>query len=128
MAVVHAGRDVDGLAADRHLDATGGAVEPLVGVVVADFEDLLADQLGDRGVGVGAHLAGHDDEARGQQGLDGDTEVLLVGVVLHEVVENGVADLVSDLVGVTLGHRLRREKASSHSDLTPVLLVCSQER
>ena len=54
VAVVDARGDVAGLAADRHLHAAGLAVEALVGGVVADLEDLLAHQLGDRGVGVGA--------------------------------------------------------------------------
>ena len=87
VAVVDALRDVDGLSADGDLDATAGAVEALERRVVADVEDRLADQLGDRRVGVGPHLTGDDDETGGQQRLDGRPEVLLVGVVLHEVVE-----------------------------------------
>ncbi|EON23632.1 hypothetical protein CF8_2290 [Nocardioides sp. CF8] len=122
VALVDAGGDVGRLGADGDLDATGGAVEALVGGVVADLEDLLADQVGDRGVGVGAHLARHDDEAGGQEGLDRDAQVFLVGVVLHQVVQDGVADLVSDLVRVTLGHRLRGEEASSHSG-APVRVI-----
>jgi hypothetical protein len=39
------------------------------------------------------------------------TATRLPGVVLDQVVEDGVADLVSNLVGVTLGHGFRREKA-----------------
>ena len=112
VAVVDSLGDVGGLAADGHLDAARLTVEALVGRVVADLEDLRADQLGNRRVGVGAHLTGHHDEPGRQQRLHGDAELLLLGVVLEEVVEHGVADRVGDLVGVTLGHRLRGEQTS----------------
>ena len=115
VTLVDALRDVGRLRADGDLHAAGQAVEALVGVVVADVEDGLADEVRHRGVGVGAHLAGHDDQAGRQQRLDGDPEVGLLRVVLHQVVQDGVADAVSDLVRVTFGHRLRGEKASSHS-------------
>ena len=61
-----------------------------------------------------ADLTGDDDEAGGQQRLDGDAQVGLVGVVRHQVVEDRVADRVGDLVGVTLGHGLGGEQASGH--------------
>ncbi len=109
---VDALRDVRRLRTDRDLDAAGVAVEALVGGVVADLEDLLAHELGDRGVGLGGHLAGNDDQPGGQQRLDGHTALR---VVLEQVVEHGVADLVGDLVRVTLGHGLRREQTSGHS-------------
>ena len=118
VAVVDAGRDVHALGADRDLDAARGAVEALVGGVVADVEDRRAHQLGDRRVGVGPDLAGHHDQTGREQRLDRRPQVRRVGVVLHQVVEDGVADPVSDLVRVTLGHRLRGEEASRHVQLT----------
>ena len=76
VALVDALRDVRGLRADGDLHAAGAAVEALVGVVVADLEDLLADQLRDRRVGVSVRdLTGDDDEAGGEQRLDGDPAV-----------------------------------------------------
>ena len=62
--------DVAGLAADRDLHATGGAVEALVGVVVADLQDLVADQLRDGRVRRRRDLTGHDDQTRREQRLD----------------------------------------------------------
>ena len=114
VAGVDTGGDVGGLGADGDLDAAGVTVEALVGGVVADLEDRLADDVGDGGVGGRAHLAGDHDEAGGQQRLDGHAQVGLVGVRGHQVVEDRVADPVGDLVGVPLGHGLGGEQASSH--------------
>ena len=111
VAGVDALGDVAGLAADGDHDAAGGAVEALRGRVVADLEDPLAHDLLDVDVAGGGDLAGHDDEAGGQQGLDRDPAVR---VLAQHLVEDRVADLVGDLVGVTLGHRLRGEQTSWH--------------
>jgi hypothetical protein len=75
------------------------------------MEDPVPHQLRDLGVGLGGHLAGDDDEAGGHERLHGHPAAR---VVCEERVEDGVADLVSDLVRVPLGHRLRGEKSSSH--------------
>ena len=106
--------DVARLGADGDLDAARVAVEALLRGVVADVEDRLADDVGHRGVRRRAHLAGDDDQTGGEQGLDRDAQVGAVAVLAHEVVEDRVADPVGDLVRVTLGHRLRGEKASCH--------------
>ena len=116
VAGVDALGDVAGLAADRDHDAAGLAVEALLGRVVADLEDPLADDLLDVDVAGGGDLTGHDDEAGREQRLDGDAAVL---VLPQHLVEDGVADLVGDLVRVTLGHGLRGEQTSRHSS-TPI--------
>ncbi len=50
-------------------------------------------------------------QAGRQQGLDGD-----VGprVTSEESVENGVADLVGELVGMSFGNGFRREESTGH--------------
>lgn len=104
--------DVGGLRADGHRHAAGGAVEALLRGVVTDLEDLLAHELRDRRVRLGRDLTGDVHEARGDERLHGDPG----GRVLpQKCIENGVADLVSDLVGVTLGHGLRGEQATGHN-------------
>ena len=115
VAVVDALGDVERLAAEGDLHSAGGPVEALERGVVADVEDRRAHELGDRRVGVGPDLARDHDQTGGEQGLDRGPQVLAVGVVLHQVVEHGVADPVGDLVGVALGHRLRREETSVHA-------------
>ena len=72
----------------------------------------------------GAVGGGDDDGAGGHEGLASAADVLHVGrhavggdVALllelyffgEDCVEDGVADLVSDLIGMTFGHRLRRK-------------------
>ena len=106
--VVDALGDVRGLPADRDLHATGLAVEALLGVVVADLEHHAADDVHHLGVALGGDLAGDVHLAGGEQGLDGDAGP---GVLAQEVVEDGVADLVGHLVGVSLGDGLRGEQA-----------------
>ena len=108
---VHALGDVAGLAADRDHHAAGVAVEALLGGVVADREDPVADLLLDVDVAGRGDLARHDHEAGGQQRLDRDPAVR---VLLEHGVEHRVTDLVGDLVRVPLGHGLRGEQASSH--------------
>lgn len=109
---VDALRDVRGLRADRHRHTAGGAVEALLRGVVADLQDLVADELRDGRVGLGGDLIGHVHQAGRDQRLDGDPG----GRVLRQKrVENGVADLVSDLVGVTFGHGLRGEQTTGHN-------------
>ncbi len=103
--------DVGGLGADGDGDAAGGAVETLHRRVVPDLQDLLAHECGDRRVRGGGHLAGDMDLPGGDQRLDGDPGG---GVLAQEGVENGVTDLVCDLVGVALGHGLRGEQAAGH--------------
>jgi hypothetical protein len=109
--LVDALRDVRGLLAEGDLDTAGVAVEPLDRGVVADLEDLLANELGDRRVGLGGHLTRDDHETGGQERLAGDPAV---GVAREERVQHGVADRVGDLVRVTLGHGLGGEQTSSH--------------
>jgi hypothetical protein len=109
---VDALRDVGRLRADGHRNATGRAVEALLRGVVADLEDLVAHQLRDRRVRLGGDLSGHVHQAGGDQRLHGDPGMR---VLAKKRVENGVTDLVSDLVGVTLGHRLRGEQATGHN-------------
>lgn len=103
--------NVRGLRADGHRDAAGSAVEALLGRVVPDVQDLVADEVGDVGVRLRRHLAGHMHQAGGDQRLHGDPGRR---VFLEESVEDGVADLVSDLVGVSLGDGFRGEKAAGH--------------
>ena len=105
--VEDAAGDVVGLLADGDGDAAAGAVESVGRGVVADAQDGLADDLRDFDVGVGGDLAGHVDQAGGGQGLHGNPGL---GVLGQQGVQDGVADLVTDLVGVAFGHRLGREE------------------
>ena len=108
---VHALGDVGALLPDRHLDPAGLAVEALGGRVVADVQHGVADDARDLDVGLGRHLAGDVHEPGGDHGLDGHPAAR---VLLEHGVQDRVGDLVTDLVGVTLGDGLGREQACGH--------------
>ena len=108
---VDALRDVGRLCADGDGDTAGAAVEALLRPVVAHVEDGLAHELGDLDVARRRHLAGHVHEPGRDQGLDRDPGVL---VLRQQGVEDRVADLVTDLVGVALGDGLGREQTCGH--------------
>src|SRR5680860_267501 len=98
--------DVGRLLVERDQDRDVVAVVAVVAVVVADLADRLADQLGHVEVDVGRDLAGDDGHPGVDHGLAGDATLRVAG---HDRVEDGVGNLVADLVWVTLGDRLGRE-------------------
>ena len=109
-AGVHAHRDVGRLAVDRGDDAAGVAVEPVLGVGVADFPDGLADQLLHVDVGVGRDLAGDEAEA----GRDERLARHAAGRILREDrIQDAVRNLIGDLVRMSFRHRLGREQVAA---------------
>ena len=122
--LVNALGDIGRLLVDEAHNAAGVAVKTELGTVVANAADDAAGDFLYVDVGLGANLAGDDDGAGGHEGLAGAADVLHVGrhavggdVALllelyffgEDCVEDGVTDLVSDLIGMTFGHRLRRK-------------------
>ena len=116
--------DIGGLLVDEAHDTACIAVKAKLGAVVADAADDAAGNFLHVNVCLGADLAGDDDGAGGHESLAGATDVFHVGghavgrnIALllqlyffsEDCVEDGVADLVSDLIGMTFGHRLRRK-------------------
>ena len=93
---VDALRDVRRLAVDRDDDAARLVVEPVLRPRVPDLGDPLAHDRADVDVDVGGDLAGDDDEAGRDERLAGDAAVRVVG---EDRVEDGVRDLIRDLVG-----------------------------
>ena len=122
--LVNALGDIGRLLVDEAHNAAGVAVKTELGAVVANAADDAAGDFLYVDVGLGANLAGDDDRAGGHEGLAGAADVLHVGghtvgrnIALllqlyffgEDCVEDGVTDLVSDLIGMTFGHRLRRK-------------------
>ena len=83
----------------------------MIGTRIADPANRVAGDLGDVDVLGGRDLAGHDDQARRDERFAGDTALWVAG---HHGVENPIRDLVGDLVGVPLGHRLRGKEVLGH--------------
>ena len=103
-AGVNALGDVAGLLVDGGDDGAGVGVEAVEGIVVADGGNDAADKALEIDVGLGGDLAGYDHQAGGGEGFSGDAAV---GVLLQADVQNGVGDLVGNLIRVAFGDGLR---------------------
>ena len=116
--------DVGALLVYRVDDTAGVAVKAELGARVADLANGLAHNLVDVDVGLRADLARDHDQTRARHGLAGNAGVLGIGghavggnvTRLGELdflgenrVEDGIGDLVADLVGMSLGHGFRSE-------------------
>ena len=118
-SAINALRDVRRLRVDAAHDAAGLVVEAELGARVADLLDLVAHQRRDVDVGLGGHLSGDEDEARGTHRLAGNAAV---GILGKRRVEDGVGDLIRYLVGMTLGYGLGCEKMRSARTSTTLSL------
>src|SRR5215469_2349919 len=120
LAVLHglpnAERDIWRLRTDRDLHAARRSVEALRRRVVANLEDLLADDARNVDIRVGRHLTGHVYLAGRDERLDSNPASM---VALEHGVQDRIADLVRHLVGMSLGDRLGGEETTSH--YTPFL-------
>ena len=102
-ALVHAQGDVAALLVDIGDDSAGVAIKAVLGPVVADVQHYLAGDLGDVHIAVGGDLAHNVDQARGGTGFAGHAAI---GVLLQDRVQDGIGDLVADLIGMPLGDGL----------------------
>src|SRR5208282_3452266 len=101
---IHTHGDIAGLFVDTGDYGAGIGVEAVDGVVVTDGLHDSAHQVLKVDVGFGGDLAGDDDQAGAGQGFAGDA----AGWVFTQAgVENGIGNLVGDLVRMSLGYRLR---------------------
>ena len=104
---VHSHRDVRGLPAHVDLDVNGVGVEIVVPSGVSDAPDRAADhglEFLPRGPAPRRRLSRDHRAAGGDERFAGDPGQ---GIPSQERVENGVGNLVRDLVRMAFGHRLR---------------------
>src|SRR5450755_747610 len=106
-AGVYAHGDIAGLLVDAGDHGAGVRVEAVECVVVADGLDGAADYLLEIDVGFGGDFAGDYDQAGGGQGFAGNATE---GVVGQAGVEDGVRNLVGDLIGMAFGHGFRSKQ------------------
>ena len=102
-----AGVDVGRLLAGVADDAARVAVDAVLDVGVADFQQGLAGDGVKVQVGAGGDFAGDHDEVLAGDGLAGDAAH---GVNAEGGVQHGVGNLVANLVGVPFGDRLGGEQ------------------
>jgi hypothetical protein len=107
LAFVHTLRDVGRLLVVSDEYGATLVVDAVVGVVVADLLDGVADNLLEVDHRIGGDLTGQDHEARVAQRLGADARVL---VLREQRVEHGVGNLVGNFVRVAFGNGLGREQ------------------
>ena len=99
LLVVETLSNVGGLLLNGNEQVQGLVVKALLGVIVADVLDGLAHDLLVVELGIGGDLAKDHDHA----GLGGSlASDLGEGILSQAGVEDGIGDLISDLIGVTL--------------------------
>ena len=118
--LVHAQCNVAGLLVDVEDHAAGIAVETVLGAVIADVAHHLAGDLGDVHVAGGGDLTHNVDKTGGDGRLAGHAAM---GVFFKDGVQHSVADLIADLIGMSLGNGLGSKQMLCHSS-SPFLL-CS---
>lgn len=104
LVVVQALSDIGGLLLDGDKDVAGLVVEALGGVIVTDVLDGTTDDLLVVELGLGGDLAENHDHTSLGCGLASN---LGERVLSQAGIEDGIGDLISDLVWVTLTDRLR---------------------
>ena len=80
------------------------------GAVVADFLDGFADDLRQIGIALGADFTGDDGHAGRHEGFASHTGV---GILFNQCIEDGIGNLVGNLIGMTFGHGLGRKEISA---------------
>ncbi len=104
IGALHAAVDVGALFMKGRQHATGFGLEFQFAAVVAYIFDHLTGHLLKINVCVALHLPGYGHMAGGHKSLAGN---LGVGIVGEKFVEDGVADLVGNFIGVSFRHRFR---------------------
>ena len=110
-ARVHTHGDIRALLVDVGDHGAGVGVKAVFGAGVADAGHHLPHQLLKVHIAAGGDLAHDVDQAGGHAGLAGHPGV---GVLGQDLVQDGVRDLVADLVGMPLGDGFGCKKMSCH--------------
>ena len=103
LVAVHTLGDVAALLMHAVEDAAGVGIKLVLALGVTDFLDHFASRALQVDVNIGSHLTGDNHLTGGDEGLACHMGIRVKG---KELVQNGVTDLVSDFVGVTLRHAL----------------------
>ena len=100
LGLIDAAGDVGGLAVNRGENAAALVVEADFRMNVADLFNRVARHLGGVNVRLGRHLTGEHNLPRGDQRFASHAGVFVLG---KDGVQDGVADLVGHLIGMTHG-------------------------
>ena len=114
--VVSAQCDIGALAVDVGDHGAGVSIKAVLCTGVTDIRDDLADDLLEIDIAVGGDLAHNVDQTGGSAGLAGHAGI---GIVGQDLVQDGIGDLVADLVRMSLGDGLRSKQVSCHKFCPP---------
>ena len=115
VGLVNALGDVGGLLVESHQHRTAVGIEATgPGSAVTDLLDHIAHQVDEIHLRFGGHLTGDHAEAGVHHGLAGHAAG---GILGKQSIENGVAHLVADLVGMPFRDGLGCKDVSAHSGL-----------
>ncbi len=114
--------DVGRLLVNRREHGARLRVETELGAGVSDLLDGVADDLRKIDVAARRDFAGDDCQAGSDQRLAGHAADRILG---ENRVENGIGNLVGDLVGMPFGHRLRGKQVTTVTAHGPVELLRS---
>ena len=107
IGLIHTLGDVGRLLIESHQHGAAVGIEATgAGAAVTDLLDHTPHQGVEVHPSGGGHLAGDQAQARVHHGFAGHTRG---GVLGEQRIEHRIAHLITDLVGVTLGHRFRGE-------------------
>ena len=112
IGLVHPLRDVWGLLIESNQNSTAvGIKSTRPGSAIADVLDHVADQVDEVDLGFGGHLTGDHAQAGIHHRFAGNAAG---GILGQKGIEHGITDLIADLVGMPLRHRLGGEDVSTH--------------
>jgi hypothetical protein len=100
-AGIHAHRNVGRLTVNRRQHGAGFGVEAILAARISDFGDCLPDYVLVVDNRAGGNLARHHRKAGRDERFARDAAL---GVLGENRIQNGIGNLIGDLVGVTFGH------------------------
>jgi len=107
--------DVGGLLVESHQHRAAVGIESTgPGAAVTDLLDHIANQVDEIHLCFGCHLTGDHAETGVHDGLAGHAAG---GILGQQSIENGVADLIADFVGMPFRNGLGRKDVTAHSRL-----------
>ena len=122
---VNALRNIGRLLVDGIQHTAGIAVETVLGAIVSDFTEHLAGNSRHINIGLSAHLAGNHNKTSGSHGFHRAANLFRVGgnaarsniasccqlgFLGENGIEDGIGDLVADLIRVAFGYRFARKQ------------------
>ena len=109
--VIHTQRDVRRLLVDRGQHGAGVGVEAVGGIIIADIADDVAGDARNIHIAGGGDFSHNHDHAGGSGNLAG---YAAHRILPHNFIQNGIGNLVADLVRMPFGNGFRSKKAFIH--------------